>query len=132
MGKSVDGVGGNVLDTFIKAAAEFLHEVADQERDVFGALAERGDLDGENVQAVIEVAAEGALCYAFRKIGVGCGDDADVHALGAIAAEPFEFLLLKHAKKFRLKFEGKVAHFVDEERAALGAFEPPEFLPTCA
>src|SRR5260370_26721444 len=128
MGKSVHGVGGNVLDTFIKAAAEFLHEVADEEREVFGALGERGDLDGENVQGVIEVAAEGALCYAFRKIGVGCGDDADVHALGAIAAEPFEFLLLKHAKKFRLKFEGKVADFVEEKRAAVGEFEAADFL----
>ncbi len=128
MGQGVHGVGGNVLDVFVELAAESLHEVADQERDVFGALAERGDLDGKNIQAVVEVTAEGALGDALRKIHVGGGDDADVHALRAIAAEPLEFLLLKHAKKFRLKFEGKVADFVEEERAAVGEFEAADFL----
>src|SRR6266849_149710 len=99
----------------VVVAAEFLHEVADQERDVFGALAESWDLDGENVQAVVKVAAKGAFGDALRKIGVGGGDDTNIHALSAVAAQPLEFLLLKHAKKFRLKFEGKVADFVEEE-----------------
>jgi len=128
VGQGVHGVGRNVLDVFVELAAELLHEVADEERDVLGALAERRDLNGEDVQAVIEVAAEGALGDALRKIHVGGGDDSDVHALRAIAAEPFEFLLLKHAKKFRLKFEGKVADFVEEERAAIGEFEAADFL----
>jgi len=42
--------------------------------------------------------------------------------------EPFEFLLLKHAEKFRLKFEGKVADFVEEQRPAVGEFEAADFL----
>jgi len=37
-------------------------------------------------------------------------------------------LALKHAKKFRLKFEGKVADFVKEEGAAIGEFEAANFL----
>jgi len=46
---------------------------------------------------------------------------------GSIATEPFEFLLLKHAKKLRLKFEGKVADFVEEERATVGESKRPIF-----
>src|SRR6266550_2250823 len=128
MREGVHGIGGNVFDILVELAAESLHEIANQQREIFGALAERGNLNGENIQTVIEVAAKGALGNAFRKILIRGGDDADVHALRAIAAEPFEFLLLQHAKKLRLKFEGKVADFVEEERAAVGEFEAADFL----
>src|SRR5260221_5338088 len=49
----VHGVGGDVLDVFVELAAKSLDEVAHKERKIFGALAQRGDLDGENVQAVV-------------------------------------------------------------------------------
>ena len=86
MGEGVHGLGGNVFDAFVELAAESLDEVADEEREIFGALAESGDLDGENVQAVEEVAAEGALGDEFGKVLICCGDYADVHAMGAVAA----------------------------------------------
>ena len=35
---------------------------------------------------------------------------------------------MKDAKKFWLKFEGKVADFVEEERATVGEFEAADFL----
>src|SRR5713101_40491 len=104
--ENVHGLGGDVFDLFVEAAAESLHEVADEERDVFVTLAERGDLNGENVQAVIKIAAEGALGDQFRKIYFGGGGPEQVHALGAIAAEAFEFLLLEDAEKLRLRGEG--------------------------
>src|SRR6266568_1016291 len=59
--ENVHGLGGDVLDLFVEAAAESLHEVADEKRDIFVTLAERGDLNRENVQAVVKIAAEGAL-----------------------------------------------------------------------
>jgi len=85
-------------------------------------------LNGENVKAVIKVAAKGSLGDLFRKILIGGGDDANVHALGAIAAEAFEFLLLENAQKFGLEIERKIANFVEEERAAIGEFEAADFL----
>ncbi len=57
----VHGVGGNVFDVLVELAAESLNEVADKEGKIFGALAERGNLDGKDVQAVKEVTAKGAL-----------------------------------------------------------------------
>ena len=58
MSEGVHGVGGNVLDVFVELAAESLHEVADEEGEIFGTLAECRNLDGENVQAIVEVAAK--------------------------------------------------------------------------
>ncbi len=78
----------------MQSAAEPLYEVANKEGNVFETLAKRGNLNGKNVQAVIEIVAEGALSDEFRKIHVGGGDHANVHALRAITAEPFEFLFL--------------------------------------
>src|SRR2546425_2133685 len=126
--ENVHGLGGDVFDLFVEAAAESLHEVADEERDVFVTLAERGDLNGKNVQAVIKIAAEGALGDQFRKIYVGGGDHAHVHALGAIAAEAFEFLLLEDAEKLGLQLVRNVADLVEEESAAVGQFEAADFL----
>src|ERR1700675_5137865 len=77
--KRVHGVGGNVLNLFIEAAAELLHEIADEERNVLRAFAQRGDLNGKNIEAVIEVAAKGALGDSFQKIGVGAGYDPGAH-----------------------------------------------------
>src|SRR6266576_1279631 len=66
--EGLHGVGGNVLHLFIEAAAESLHEVTYEQGNVFVALAQRRNLDGENVQAVIEVVAEGPLRDQFREI----------------------------------------------------------------
>jgi hypothetical protein len=85
-------------------------------------------LNGENVEAVKKVAAKGALGDEFRKIGVGGGDNANVHALGAVAAKAFEFLLLENAQEFGLEFERKIADFIEEERAAIGQLEASDFL----
>ena len=43
---------GNVRDGFVLAAAEFLDEIADQERNVFRALAEGREMNGKDVEAV--------------------------------------------------------------------------------
>jgi len=124
----VHHVGGHVSDGFVLAAAEFLHEVAHQKGHVFGTLAQRRDVDGEDVEAVIKVAAEFALGDKSGEVVVGGGDNADIHADGAVAAEALELLFLKHAKEFRLEFQGKVADFVEEQRAAVGELEAANFL----
>src|SRR4029077_20835621 len=63
--QSVHDVSGDVLDIFVELTAESLHEVANQEGEIFGALAERRDLYGENIQAVVEIAAKGAFGDTF-------------------------------------------------------------------
>ena len=85
-------------------------------------------MDGEDIQAIEEIAAEFFLRDELGEIGVGGGDDADIDANGAIAAETFEFLFLKHAKQFGLEFQRKIADFVEKECAAVCKFEAADFL----
>jgi hypothetical protein len=82
--------------------------------DVFGALAESGNVNGKNVKAVKEIAAKGALGDDPREIAIRGGDDPYVDALRAIASEAFELLLLQHAKQFGLQIERQVGDFIEE------------------
>src|SRR5437899_569648 len=74
------------------------------------------------------VVAERALAYEFRKILVRGGDNADIHALCAVAPEALEFLFLQNAQQFGLEVERKVADFIKKERASVGQFEAADFL----
>src|SRR5204862_323005 len=94
----------------------------------FRAFAKGRDLNGENIEAVIKVAAESALAYEFGKVLMGGGDDADIHALCAVAPEALEFLFLQNAQQFGLEVERKVADFIKKERAAVGQFEAADLL----
>lgn len=69
----------------------------DKEGDVFWAVAECVALNGEDVEAIKEVFAEGALGNGCFQVVIGCGNDAYVNANGFCAAEAFEFTFLKDA-----------------------------------
>ena len=96
--------------------------------DVFLALAQRRHLDGDDVQAVVEVLAELAGRDHRRQVAVGRGDQPDVDLDGAGAAQPLEFVLLEHAQDLRLRVRAHVADFVEEQRAAVGLLEPADAL----
>src|SRR5262245_34121438 len=51
------------------------------------------------------------------------GDDADVDALGAVAADAFDREILDGPEQFRLGRERQVRHLVDKQRAAFGMLE---------
>ena len=94
-----------------------------QKGDVFAAFAEGGDLDGEDVQAVVEVFAEAAGGDFFFEVAVGGADDADVGAAGAVFADAFIEPFLEDAEQFALEGQGDFADFIEEEGAAFGGFE---------
>ena len=100
-------------------------EVLGQERDVLGALAQRRQGDGDHVQAVVEVLAEGALLHQAVEVGVGGGDDPHVGAHDLDAAQPHELLLLDHPQQLRLGVGRDVADLVEEDRAVGGDLEQP-------
>src|SRR5262249_13786187 len=96
--------------------------------DIVPAVAQGGNVDWENIEPVIEVAAERAIGDEAAQICIGRGDDAHVHADGSRGAEAFELLLLKDAQKFRLQFERGIANFVEKNCALVGKFETADFL----
>jgi hypothetical protein len=72
----------------------------DQQRNVFLALAQRRHMNGDDIQAVIEVLAEEAFLDQALEIAVGGGEDAHVHVDFFRAADAGEGALLKGAKEF--------------------------------
>jgi len=104
-------------------AGEALHELAGEVRDILHAVAQRRDLDGDDVEAEEQVLAEFLALDAFLEVPVGGGDDADVDLDGAVAADAFEFAFLEDAQELGLDLGRDFADFVQEDGAVVGEFE---------
>ena len=80
-------------------------------------------MDRKHVEAVIQIRAKAALLDAVQEVAVGRGEDAHVDFDGLAAADAFKLTLLQHAQEFRLQVGRDLAHFVEQERAAIGEFK---------
>src|SRR5579871_3088543 len=109
----------------LRASSE---EMTREERNVFGALAQAGQAQPDDVEAVIEVVAKRALANALVEILVGCGDHAHVHLHLLVAADAVEAAVGQNAQQPGLQFRGHVADLVEKKRAALGLLEAPAAL----
>ena len=96
-----------------------------EERNVLPALAKRGQLHRDHVEAVEEVLAKLPFLHHLAELDVGRGDDADVDLDGLDAAEPHELALLDDAQQLGLGLERNVADLVEEDRPLVGELEEP-------
>ncbi len=88
-------------------------------------LAQRRHLDGEHVQAVVQILAEAPAGDRVLEIAVGGGDDAHVAGHGHVVADALEHALLQDPQQLHLHGDAHVADLVEEQRAALGDLEAP-------
>ena len=102
---------------------EAAEEVVREHEDVAAALAQRRQLDVDDVEAVVEVLAEAALLHLGGEVAVRRGDDAHVDRDGLVAADALERPLLEHAEELHLHGRRDLADLVEEERAAVGLLE---------
>ncbi len=107
----------------VVAGAEIFEEVECQGADVLRALAQGGNAHRDDGDAVVEIFAELALGDHGLEVAVGGGDDAHGDADGLLAADAVEFAFLQNAQEFGLGAGMEVAHFIEEEGAAVGQFE---------
>ena len=109
------GFGNVAIERFwfeIISRAELGQEIIGQGADVFAALAQRGDADGNYAQAIVEIFAEFLLRDQFLQIAIGGGDDAHRNLDGLLAADAMEFAFLQNAEEFGLRSRVEVADFV--------------------
>ena len=107
-------------------------EVRRQDGDVLLARAQRRHLDGEHVDAVVEVLAEAPRLHVAPEIAVGGSNDAHVHLAGVLLADALVAALLQNAQQLALQLHRDVAHLVQEHRAAIGSLEAPGAIAQCA
>ncbi|MOA23995.1 hypothetical protein D3C78_1446520 [compost metagenome] len=78
----------------VQPRTDLADEVVGQQRDVHQSFPQRRGMDGEHVEAEIEVLAEALGTHLLAQIAVGGGDDAYVHLAGAFLPYPLELPLL--------------------------------------
>jgi hypothetical protein len=85
-------------------------------------------LDGEDIQSIPEVLAEGASRHSRWQVAVRGRQYAHIHRNRLVAADPFKFPLLQHAQERDLRLSREVADLVQEDGATMGRFkatQPP-------
>src|SRR6266403_5181677 len=80
------GFRRNAVDLLPHAAAKHLHEMRDKNRNVFPALSERRQQDGEDVQTIVQITPKLPASYHLDQIPIGCGYKPDIHLVCATAA----------------------------------------------
>ena len=98
-------------------------EVADQDGDVAGAIAQRRHAHGDHVDAEVEILAEAAGLDLGVEVAVGGAHQAHVDADGLGAADRAHFAVLQHAQDLRLHLGAHVADLVEKQGAAVGGLE---------
>ena len=86
----------------------------DQQRQVLAALAQGGQVDGEDPQPVVQVQPELAFVRPGLQVAVGGGDQPHVGADRLGAADALERLLLQDPQELRLGRQRHVADLVEE------------------
>ena len=124
-GEELQGVGREVRAGQSVGFGLAVGKVACQQGNVFAAFAQGGQLDGDEVDAVEQVFAEGMFFYHVAQVGVGGRDDAHVYLAGAAVAQGLECLVLQHAQQLHLAGQVEVAYLVEEDGAPVGQFEAP-------
>src|SRR5205823_5381170 len=115
--EGVLGFGGE-CETAAGFAGVPREEVSGERQDVVPALAQRDELDRDDVQPVIQVVAEAAGRRLVAERAVARGDDADVDAPRARAADRQYLAVLQDAQELRLEVRTDLADLVEEERPA--------------
>ena len=82
-------------------------------------------VDRNYVEAIEQIGAERSLDDRFFKIVMCRRNDAHIAVLRNAAADALEYALLQHPQQLHLHGWVHVAYFVEEDRAAVGDFEPP-------
>ena len=94
-----------------------------QDLHIVAPLPQRGELQVQHVQAVVQVLPEAALHGLLQQVLVGGGDDAHVHRDHPAAAHPADLLLLQDPQQLHLGLPGDLADLVQKQGAAVGQFE---------
>jgi hypothetical protein len=85
---------------FLRRALNFVDEESHEQRDVASALAQRGQRDRDDVEAVEQILAERPRRDLALQVPVGRRHEAHVDADRLDAADALELALLQHAQSF--------------------------------
>jgi len=94
-----------------------------QQGHVPGSFPEGGDVNGKDVQAIVQIGPKRLVTDRLLEVAVGRGDQTKIRSQGLAAAYPFEFAVLKDPQQSGLGFPGQVPDLVEKDGPAVGQFE---------
>ena len=100
----------------VHASGRLLGEVFREHRDVFLPFPKRWNLDGVDVQAVIEVLTEPAFLCFTPQILVRCGDQPSVDRPCLPVTDALELSIFQNSEEFALERKRDFSHLVEKER----------------
>src|SRR5262249_49427227 len=92
-------------------------EVVNQQREVFFAFPQRGNLNREHVEPVEQIAAKRARGNGCVEVAIRRRDHPRVGSDRLIAADPLELTLLQHPEESHLRFGWELTNLVQEDGA---------------
>src|SRR5208282_521238 len=97
-------------------------EVIEKQGNVAGTVAQGGENNGHNVNAVIEVFAESPGSHQFLQVFVGGGDEPEVNLPGALAADSGHGTVFEHAQQLGLECQAQSRDLVEQQSTGVRQF----------
>ena len=94
-----------------------------QRDQIFLVLAQRRQLNVEDIQTVEQIVAQMALGDRVLRLFIGRSQHAHIDRGFALAAQAAQLAVFEHAQQLRLRADRHLADFVEQQRAAFGQFE---------
>ena len=115
------------LDT-LNIPPDLLISVPQEERgkglDILLALPQGRDLQGDQVQAMIQILAKTSRLHLCLEIGVARGHETRFEGDGSNTAHPLEAAFLQYAQQLALQGVRQLGNLVQEQRASARGLEP--------
>ena len=116
---------GRVRGLLLEFLAVFAEEMAEQQRNFRGPLAQRRHVDREHVQSIVQILAQAARFHRLLNFHVGCRQDAHVHVDQLAAAQARILMVLQDVQELGLQVGAHFRDFVQEDRALGGQLKLP-------
>ena len=104
-------------------AAQPLHEMVDQRRQILHVLGERWSADEEDCEPVVEIGTEVAVVGMLCERLVSCGHNPDIDFDGFVVTDALQLSTLDKAEELGLQRQRHLADLVKEQRAAVCSFD---------
>ena len=121
--EGIQAISANTLDSLLVFPVEFLDEVRDEQRQILEPVAQRRQLDGVNVETVVEVLAQSPLADRLMQRTIGCGEDSHVDRQLFACAETENSLLFENTEQFGLHLRPHLGDLVEQKAAAVRPLE---------
>ena len=100
-----------------------LHEVVDQQRNVFAPIGQPRQIDRHDFQPMVQIFAKRAGGNRLLQVAIRGRQNPHIHFHRLVRADARDLAALQHAQQLDLRRNRHVADFVQKQRAAVGVFE---------